>query len=301
MSTSGYALIDSGEGQKLEQIGPVRFVRPCAHAVWRRQCPDLWSRADAHFTRGPGGDGSWTWRGGRRRDTWTVEIEGITFVIRTTDFGHLGIFPEQQSNWRRIKEVVRDMGRNGASPRVLNLFAYTGGSSLAAARAGAQVVHLDASKTSIRWARENAEASGLGDKPIRWIVDDVRKFIAREIRRQALYDAIILDPPTYGRGAKNEIWKIDTDISEFLDGLQPLLSPEFGFLLLTSHSPGFTPRVLENLVKQVVADRPGSYRSEEMECREREGGRDLPNGAACFFVSRPESPVSVESPESMSP
>ena len=292
-----YRLLDSGNFQKLEQVGPITLVRPAAQAVWRpRLSASAWQNADAIFTRFAGGDGKWSIKGKKLPAEWRLAVDGLgQLVIKLTDFGHLGIFPEQHANWRRLTRLVeerRGFVGEGREYQVLNLFAYTGGSTLAVARGGAQVVHLDASKTSVAWARENAEASALGDRPIRWIVDDVQKFVAREVRRESKYHGIILDPPSFGRGPKGETWKIEEMLPPLLDDLKKILADDFSFVLLSSHSEGYTPRALVNLLGGMVDLGKGDVEAEEMVVFESgpapdlTGGRALPSGASAFFVTK---------------
>jgi 23S rRNA (cytosine1962-C5)-methyltransferase len=286
-----YQLIDSGNFQKLEQVGPYRFVRPAAQAVWRpRLGPAAWSQVDAHFSRFSGGDGRWEIRNKRLPEHWHLDVPTIgRLVIRLTDFGHLGIFPEQHDNWQTLSELIesRAVGRPADQPlSVLNLFAYTGGSSLAAARAGAHVAHVDASKTSVAWARENAEASGLGQKPVRWLVEDVQKFVGREVRRGSRYHGVILDPPSYGRGPRGETWKIEEMLPPLLDDLKKLLADDYAFVLLSGHSAGYTPLALINLLGEICEPAQGEFRSHEMVVREAESGRALPSGASCLYIRR---------------
>ena len=283
-----YRLIDCGNFQKLEQVGPWLLVRPAAQAVWRPRLGDQeWQKADAVYTRFSGGDGKWTIKNKTLPDQWTIKIDSIgKLVIRMTEFGHLGIFPEQHPNWERMAGIVSDRVAVIPELKVLNLFAYTGGSSLACANAGAHVVHLDASKTSVAWGRENAEASGLSDRPTRWIVDDVQKFVAREVRRDSKYHGIILDPPSYGRGAKGETWDIETMLPALLDELKKILARDFAFSLLSSHSNGYTPLALQNMLSEIVPVSQGEFLSEEMVVPEEGSPRVLPSGACCFFIRR---------------
>ncbi len=284
-----YQLLDTGNFQKLEQIGPYRLVRPAAQAVWRPRLPEAeWRRAEARYTRFSGGDGKWEIQGKRLPDSWQLDVPEVgKLVIRLTDFGHLGIFPEQHTNWGRLGEICAARVARGQVPTVLNLFAYTGGSSLACARAGAQVAHLDASKTSVSWARDNAEACGLAEKPVRWLVDDAQKFVAREVRRGVKYHGIILDPPSFGRGPKGETWKIEEMLPPLLDDLKKLLADDFAFVLLSSHSTGYTPLALANLLAEMCGPSGVALTSEEMIVREAgEGGRPLPSGASCLYVRR---------------
>lgn len=249
--TNDYELLDSGDGRKLERFGDVVLARPCAQAVWRPSLDTAaWQRAAASFDREEGN----RWHG---RDnlpaSWVITIEGIRMKLAATDFGHLGVFPETRALWTWITDTLRERrGSAQPAPELLNLFAYSGGATLAAVRGGWRACHLDASKGMVEWARENAALNGLGEAPIRWIVEDVHKFLAREIRRGRRYDAIILDPPSFGRGKRGELYQIEKDVIETLGNCAQLLAERAVFLLLTSHTPGFTPHVLENLLRQIL-------------------------------------------------
>lgn len=288
-----YTLLDSGRFQKLEAVGPYRIVRPAAQAVWSPRLDDrLWNQADAHFTRFSGGDGRWEIRNRNLPESWTIPMPSVgQMVIKLTDFGHLGIFPEQHQNWCRLSQIITQAkSQTPDRPlQVLNLFAYTGGSSLACALAGAHVTHVDASKTSVQWAKDNAGASGLGQAPIRWLVDDVSKFIAREVRRGSKYHGIILDPPSYGRGPKGETWKIEDMLGELLKNLKEILADDFKFILLSSHSAGYTPLSLTNMIGDFWPLSDGTICAEEMTVVEQSSdsstppGRPLPSGASCLF------------------
>ena len=247
-----YELIDSGDGKKYERFGNVSLVRPCSQALWRPENPELWSRATATFDREDGN--RWHNRGALPKE-WTIETAGIRFRLSGTDFGHLGIFPEQRAQWVWIRETLaRIIGQLPATncqlPTVLNLFAYSGGSTIAAALGGASVCHLDASKGMVQWARENAALNGLSDHPIRWITDDAHKFMEREIRRDRRYDAIIFDPPTFGRGANGEMYKIERDLKRTLSLVKGLLSEKPLFVLFSSHTPGLSCAVAANILGQ---------------------------------------------------
>jgi 23S rRNA (cytosine1962-C5)-methyltransferase len=264
MNTSTtYELIDSGSGRKLERFGPYTLSRPCSQAVWKPKLSQtIWQQADAIFTRDE--ENRWI-KNKSLPSSWTIQVEGISFKIQPTDFGHLGIFPEQNSFWHWIKEYIQKKKPSRSSPiKVLNLFAYSGGVTLAAALAGAEVCHLDASKGMVAWARENAALSGLEKAPIRWIVDDVFKFCQRELKRGHLYDAIVLDPPTFGRGASNELFKIEELIIPLLEMCNKLLTKNPLFILLSCHTPGFTPQVLHNLATQAFGHLQGSIDIGEM-------------------------------------
>ena len=244
-----YELIDSGDGRKLERFGKYVLARPCSQAMWRPSLPEAdWNRADASFDREDGN--RWHGRTNLPKE-WRIETAGVRFKLGGTDFGHLGIFPEQRAQWKWIQEKVRSKKDEGRSVRVLNLFAYSGGSTMAAALGGAEACHLDASKGMVEWARDNAALNGLSDRPIRWIVDDAHKFMKREIRRGRSYDAIILDPPTFGRGAGGEMYKIERDLKETLGLVKDLLSDTPLFVLFSSHTPGLSQIVAENILSQL--------------------------------------------------
>jgi 23S rRNA (cytosine1962-C5)-methyltransferase len=285
MTTGTYQLIDSGNFQKLEQVGPYRFVRPAAQAVWRPTLPESeWKRADASFTRFSGGDGKWQVFNRNMPPTWQIKSGPVSFQIKMTDFGHLGIFPEQDTNWQRLHDLVKARSAKTPEFSVLNLFAYTGGSTLACATGGAKVVHVDASKTSVAWARVNAEISGHAALPVRWITDDVKKFVGREVRRGSKYHGIILDPPSYGRGPAGESWQIETDLTDHLAELKQILAEDFSFILLSAHSTGYTPMALQNLVGSICDLKSGNAIAEEMVVTESIAGRPLPSGACCLFI-----------------
>jgi len=257
-----YELLDSGDGRKLERFGRYVLARPCSQAMWRpvRDAAE-WSRADASFDREDGN--RWHGRCNLPKE-WNIETAGIKFKLGGTDFGHLGIFPEQRAQWKWIRERVAGSAckpetRNQKpetqspkqAPKVLNLFAYSGGSTMAAALGGAEVCHLDASKGMVEWARGNAQLNGLDGRPIRWIVDDAHKFMKREIRRGRTYDGIILDPPTFGRGAGGEMYKIERDLKDTLSLVRDLLSERPCFVLFSSHTPGLSQIVAENILSQL--------------------------------------------------
>jgi len=273
-----YELLDSGDGRKLERFGRYVLARPCAQAMWR---PELgrseWDRADASFDRTDGN----RWHGrGNLPKSWQIETAGIKFRLGGTDFGHLGVFPEQRAQWRWISETVARARAAGRAVSALNLFAYSGGSTMAAALAGAEACHLDASKGMVEWARENARLNGLETRPIRWIVDDAHAFMRREVRRGRRYDAIMLDPPTFGRGAKGEMYKIERDLRETLRLVGELLSDNPLFVLFSSHTPGLSVAVAENVIGQAF---PGAaLESGEMMLEGK--GRPCPSGVYCRAV-----------------
>jgi 23S rRNA (cytosine1962-C5)-methyltransferase len=241
-----YELIDSGEGKKLERFGSYILSRPCSQALWLQQKDrSCWMKADAAFDREEGN--RWHGRSNLPKQ-WEIETCGIKFKLGGTDFGHLGIFPEQRAQWKWIRQTISESKRK---IRALNLFAYSGGSTLACALAGAEVCHLDASKGMVEWARDNARLNRLENAPIRWIVDDAHKFMQREIRRSRKYDAIILDPPTFGRGANKEMYKIERDLHTTLSLVKELLSENPLFVLFSSHTPGISEIVARNILSQM--------------------------------------------------
>ena len=286
MSNNGYSLIDSGSFKKLEQVGSYRIIRPSPQAVWSPRHIRQWDNVDAVYKRYSGGDGEWVFH--RQIDTGIViELAGVKFFIEPTEFGHLGVFPEQQASWRFIQKTISAVHQNcfdRPKVRVLNLFGYTGGATVAAALAGAEVVHVDASKTSVLWARRNAENNACSPSAIRWITDDVQKFVARELRRKNKYEAIVLDPPSFGRGTKGEVWKIEEHLVGLLTSLRDLLSEEMSFLMLSAHSNGYTPKAMVNLVSDALDGRRGHFDAHEMVIEESGSSRVLPSGSYCCFV-----------------
>ncbi len=280
---STYTLIDSGNFRKLEQVGPHRIVRPSPQAVWRPRLADAeWQKHDAEYVRFSGGQGEWRIKNKRLPKHWDISVSGVPFAIELTDFGHLGIFPEQAPHWLNLRSLVEEETKAGKEFNVLNLFAYTGGSSLTTAMGGAKVVHVDASKSSVEWARENASRLGK-EFPIRWIIDDVRKFVTREVKRGSHYQGIILDPPSYGRGTKNEIWKIEEHLVELLGQLKEILADDYKFVMLSSHSQGYTPIAMRNLLADMFGEAGNAFDSGEMLVPEIEGNRELPSGAFCLL------------------
>ncbi len=231
-----YQLLDFGAGRRLERFGDIVLDRPCPAADRSEPTdPDAWKRADARFEGREQQQGRWS----NRRplpERWTVTCGGLHFELKRTDFGHLGLFPEQEANWDWIADRVRS---TTGQLKVLNLFAYTGGSTMAAAAAGAEVVHVDAAKNTVAWARHNAELSGLAAASVRWIVEDAVKFVRREVKRGNRYDAVVLDPPSYGRGPRGEVWRLSKCLPRLLALCAELTAPAAAFVLLTCHTPGY--------------------------------------------------------------
>ena len=283
MQSDDYALMDSGNGRKLERFGRYVLSRPCSQAVWKPTLPaSHWECADASFDREEGN--RWH-RRSALPDHWTITAAGIRFTLSGTDIGHLGIFPEQREQWRWIRRTVAEAcAARGKPVRVLNLFAYSGGSTVAAALGGAEVCHLDASKGMVQWARDNAALNGLSDHPIRWIVDDAHKFLCREVRRERRYDAFILDPPTFGRGQNNELYKIENDLPETLALCRKLMSDRPLFVLLSAHTPGYSPVVLGNVLLQAVPA-GGTLETGEMLLTGDAGVLPTPSGAFARWLA----------------
>ncbi|MBR0353322.1 MAG: class I SAM-dependent methyltransferase [Oscillospiraceae bacterium] len=273
-----YELIDCSSGEKLERWGDVVLVRPDPQAIWntpRRN--SLWSRYDARYNRSESGGGSWS--KGNLPESWSIRYGELRFQIKPMNFKHTGLFPEQAVNWDWAMEKIAKAGRHVS---VLNLFAYTGAATLACAKAGASVCHVDAAKGMVAWGKENASVSDLADAPIRWIVDDCAKFVEREIRRGRKYDAIIMDPPSYGRGPGGEIWKLEKDLWQFVTLCMGVLSDDPLFVLINSYTTGLSPSVLTYLAQSIFAAKYGG-RSEsgELGLPVSESGLVLPCGASC--------------------
>lgn len=246
MTLKSYALLDSGDQKRLEKFGEYILIRPCAQAVWKPKQPSLWKSADALFTRDDGN--RWIFYK-KLPSSWTIELGGLLFKVSPTDFGHLGIFPEHHELWSWMENLIKQAAR---PINVLNLFAYSGAATLKLAQCGAKVCHLDASKKSVSWARENAALNHLDNAPIRWIVDDVTKFLKREEKRNSFYDAILLDPPSFGKGNQGEVFKIERDLSELLERCKQVLTPNPLFVVFTCHTPGFTPCVMQYLLEEIM-------------------------------------------------
>jgi len=274
-----YALLDSGNMQKLERIGPYTLVRPAPQAIWRQRLPaEEWQKADGVYTRTTEGDGQWTWHQKVTRD-FEILFNNLVFQVKLTNFGHMGLFPEQVENWEWMRQKIRRrMQRtNDRNLYVLNLFAYTGGSTMAASQGGAHLVHLDAAKGVVDWARKNTHLSRLHERPIRWLVDDALKFVRREERRGNSYQGIILDPPSFGRGPQGEVFKIEDDLVPMLEACKSILAKDALFVLYSCHTPGFTPITLQNQLDDMVGEREGKLQCGEMTIPDS-SGRLLPSG-----------------------
>ncbi len=285
-----YSLLDCGDEAKLERFGEIVLQRPAPQCLWPRHLPDSsWNEAAAHYSRSSEGGGEWSERV-PLPSPWWIESAGLRLRLQATGFGHLGLFPEQLPLWEFIRTQCATAETN---PQVLNLFAYTGGASIAAAQEGAHVTHCDGSRGIVQWASENAQANGLNDErhppegggSIRWIIDDAERFVAREVRRKRRYDAIILDPPSFGRGPKGQVWKLERDLLKHLIQLARLLSESPLFVLLSAHTPGVDPLGLQNLLEsaflQAKRETPvqaGRFACGCLSVPQSDGTRRLPSG-----------------------
>ncbi|MEN9390290.1 MAG: hypothetical protein RLZZ283_390 [Candidatus Parcubacteria bacterium] len=260
---SDYELLDTGEGEKIERFGEVVVARPDPEALWARRIPAIeWRHVDARYER-KGEKGTWRERKALPK-SWPINFGGMKLSVRLTSFKHVGVFPEQLTNWEWIRTQVKKQ----KTPKVLNLFAYTGAASIAAAQAGAEVTHVDASKVAVEWARENARLSEVGDASIRYIVDDVSAFVAREVRRGSVYDGIILDPPAFGHGPKRELWKIEKSFLPLMQNIEKLLSPDASFVLISGYSSGYSPLMLKHNLLGLQMARGGEVEIGELTIEE---------------------------------
>lgn len=271
-----YELIDSGSGERLERWGNYILRRPDPQIIWPlTEETEIWKKADARYLRSRSGGGNWEYRQ-RIPERWKISFGDLRFFIEPTGFKHTGLFPEQAVNWSWIINKIHSESR---SVNVLNLFAYTGGATVAAAYAGAEVCHVDAAKGMVAWAKENVELSGLKDRRVRFITDDVMKFVKREKRRGNAYDAIIMDPPSYGRGPNGEVWKIEDSLYDFINECVDVLSSKPVFFLINSYTTGFSPTVLGNILSLTVGKKfGGQISSGEVGIPVTSSGLSLPCG-----------------------
>lgn len=272
-----YEVLATSGGEKLERWGDYFLVRPDPQVLWDTpHTHPAWKKKNGHYHRSSKGGGEWEFR--NLPQEWSIQYNDLTFRLKPFSFKHTGLFPEQAVNWDWFSSIIKESDR---PLKVLNLFAYTGGATLAAAKAGAAVTHVDASKGMVQWAKENAVASGLQDAPIRWLVDDCVKFVEREIRRGNHYDGIIMDPPSYGRGPKGEIWKIEESIFPFIQLVSKLLNEDSRFLLINSYTTGLQPAVLSYMIQTAIVPTFGGFvTSEEIGLPVQEDGLILPCGAS---------------------
>ena len=273
-----YEILDTSDGEKLERWGSFYLVRPDPQVIWStpRQDP-RWKRFDARYARSSTGGGHWSAH--HLPEHWCIRYRELTFQVKPMNFKHTGIFPEQAANWDYAMAKIRSAGRPVS---VLNLFGYTGAATVACASAGASVCHVDAAKGMVAWGKENAAASGVADRPIRWIVDDCGKFVEREIRRGRRYDAVIMDPPSYGRGPGGEVWKLETNLWPFVELVSGVLSDDPLFVIINSYTTGLSPSVLTYLSESIFTRRfGGRSESQELGLPVTASGLVLPCGATC--------------------
>lgn len=285
-----YEVIDCSQGEKLERWGKYLLVRPDPQVIWDTPKHEKgWKRMNGHYHRSSKGGGEWEFFD--LPQEWTIHYnlpinKELTFHLKPFSFKHTGLFPEQAANWNWFSTLIADAVKAGRPVKVLNLFAYTGGATIAAAAAGASVTHVDASKGMVTWAKENAVSSGLGDAPIRWLVDDCVKFVEREIRRGNHYDAIIMDPPSYGRGPKGEIWKIEESVYPLVQLCSQILTDDPLFFLINSYTTGLQPAVLSYMMHTVLGKYNGTITAEEIGLPVSSNGLVLPCGASGRFQAK---------------
>ena len=270
-----YEVLDTGDGMKLERWGRIILSRPDPQVIWPKSRPELWSKADAQYHRSVKGGGEWEFLK-KLPERWTVKYGSLEFYVHPTNFKHTGLFPEQAVNWDWMQGLIRARGEC----RVLNLFGYTGGATMACAAAGAHVTHVDAAKGMVQWAGENRALSKIDETSVRWIVDDAIKFVEREIRRGNRYDGILMDPPSYGRGPKGEIWKLEDELYGLVDKCAGVLSDHPLFVLVNSYTTGLQPAVLNNILSLTVKKRFGGSVDAAEVVLPVDGGGILPCGAA---------------------
>ena len=278
-----YEVLDCGSGEKLERWGDVYLRRPDPQAIWPARDPQLWRKAQAHYHRSEKGGGNWEFFD-RLPERWEVNYncngDALKFYVRPTGFKHTGLFPEQAANWDWMNKLVKQRKAEGRDVKVLNLFAYTGGATMACAAAGAQVCHCDAAKGMVQWARENRELSRLPEESTRWIVDDALKFVQREARRGHFYDGILMDPPSYGRGPGGEVWKLENELFGLVESCEKVLAKDALFMLINSYTTGLQPAVLNNMLTMTAAkNRGGKVTADEIVLPVTCGGV-LPCGAS---------------------
>ncbi|MEG2652460.1 MAG: class I SAM-dependent methyltransferase [Ruthenibacterium sp.] len=280
-----YELIDATDGNRLERWGETILVRPDPQVIWKTdESSALWRSANAVYRRAATGGGQWEYRR-KMPEKWKIAYGDFRLIVSPTGFKHTGVFPEQAVNWDAYRRILTAANRK-QPVQVLNLFGYTGGATLACAAAGAQVCHVDASKGMVAWGRENAAASGFADKPIRWIVDDCAKFVAREIRRGARYDALIMDPPSYGRGPGGEIWKLEDSIYDFIDLCAGILSDTPLFVAVNSYTTGLSPSVMEYMLRARVHKALGGHTCcDEIGLPVTATGGVVPCGATAWWLA----------------
>lgn len=283
-----YKIIDTSGGEKLEYWGDTLLIRPDPQIIWdtEKNSP-LWRKANAHYIRSSKGGGEWEYNT-KLKESWIISYKELKFNIRPTGFKHTGLFPEQAVNWDLFDETIKKATIKKDRPiKALNLFAYTGGATLALANAGASVTHVDASKGMVAWAKDNAKVSNLEDKPIRWIVDDCEKFVQREIKRGNLYDVVVMDPPSYGRGPNGEVWKLEEQIHSLVKLCSEVLSDDPLMFVLNSYTTGLSPSVMAYLLGVTVGRKyDGDITADEIGLPVQEAGYNLPCGSTAIWTAK---------------
>ena len=270
-----YEILDMANGEKLERWGNIYLIRPDPQIIWKdKSYPEKWKKADARYSRSNTGGGSWSYQK-RLPEAWQVKYKDLIFNIKPMGFKHTGLFPEQAVNWDWMINKIKGANRE---IKVLNLFAYTGGATVACSYAGASVCHVDSSKGMVAWAKENVASSGLAERPVRFIIDDVMKFVQREIRRGNKYDGIIMDPPSYGRGKNGEVWQFENNIADLVDLCSGVLSDEPLFFLINSYTTGISSKGLENIMTLKLHMKKGKYSSGEIGLPMKDSSLVLPCG-----------------------
>jgi len=271
-----YEVLDTGDGEKLERWGNVILRRPDPQVIWPKAQPEWWKQAQAHYHRSDRGGGEWEFFK-KLPERWEITADKLRFYVRPTGFKHTGLFPEQLANWEWMAGLIKSAGR---PIKVLNLFGYTGGATLACAAAGAHVTHVDAAKGMVQWAKENRELSGLPETSCRWIVEDALRFVQRELRRGNHYDGILMDPPSYGRGPSGEVWKLENELYGLVETCAQALSDEPLFFLINSYTTGFQASVLSNIIEKTVVPAHGGVVNSQELCLPVTSGGVLPCGCS---------------------
>ena len=277
-----YELIDCSDGERLERWGKYILIRPDPQVIWSTaKTNGLWYNADARYLRSSSGGGSWNVYK-KLPDVWQIGYSDLRFNIKPMGFKHTGIFPEQAVNWDMTADIIKKAGRE---VKMLNLFAYTGGATVSAMNAGAAVTHVDASKGMVQWAKENAETSGVASRPVRWLVDDCKKFVEREIRRGNKYDIIIMDPPSYGRGPGGEVWKLENELYSLCELCAGLLSDDALLFLINSYTTGLSPSVMSYILASLIKPaHGGNVYADEIGLPVTQSGLILPSGASAYWT-----------------
>ena len=280
-----YEVLDTGDGEKLERWGNILLRRPDPQVIWPKARPELWKKAQATYTRSETGGGHWDFRE-KLPDKWTIGLDGLKFYVRPTGFKHTGLFPEQAANWAFMQEQIRSASGWKRQPKVLNLFAYTGGATLACAAAGAHITHVDAAKGMVLWAKENRDLSGIPEENTRFIIEDAKAFVQRELRRGNHYDGILMDPPSYGRGPNGEVWKLENELYGLVDLCAQAMSDTPLFFLINGYTTGFSYTVLQNVAQRCLCGRYGGRAEADDLALAVTSGGVLPCGATARWTPR---------------